>query len=81
MCLTKEFGPTLPRLHGFMTICPKTLENISNSSNLALSHLLPIHPHGDFLSRVPNQNNKLFRIASLPVMLGVGSIFPETYSC
>ena len=61
-------------LHVFMTICPKILRNISNSSNAALSYLLPIHPHDDFLSRVPTQNKNLSRITSLAVMLGVGSI-------
>ena len=37
MCLTKEFDLTLPRLHVFMTNCPKILRNISNSNNAALS--------------------------------------------
>ena len=74
MCLTKEFDLTLPRLHVFMTICPKILGNISNSSNAALSHLLPIHPHDKFLSHVPTQNKELSRITSLAVMLGAGSV-------
>ena len=74
MCLTKEFDLTLPRLHVFMTNCPKILGNISNSSYAALSHLLPIHRYDDFLSHVPTHNKEFSRITSLAVMLGAGSV-------